>query len=66
MKLFFYLVALKAKNDEYSEKPKTGYSNDKTLYELAWKVRELSDSNEEGKSLAVEARVLSDKIADPT
>ena len=59
-----YLVALKAKNDEYSEKPKTGYSNDKTLCELAWKVRELSDLNEEGRSLAVEARVLSDNIAD--
>ena len=61
---FFNLVALKAKNDEYNEKPNTGYSNDKTLYELAWKVRELSDLNE--GHLAVEAEVLSDKIADPT
>jgi hypothetical protein len=33
---------------------------------LAWKVRELSDLNEEGRSLHVEAKVLSNKIADPT
>lgn len=61
-----YYTVLKEKNDEYCDKVKTRHSNDKTLFELAWTVKELSQLNEEGRLLHVESTVLSEKIGNPS
>ena len=57
-----YYTVLKEKNDEYSNKVKTRRSNDKTLFELARTVKELSELNEEGRLLHVESTVLSEDM----
>ena len=50
-KIYALLLELTKANTAYSEKQQSGRSSDKTLIELAWKVKELSDLNVCGRGL---------------
>ena len=46
-----FLLELTKANAAYSEKQQSGRSSEKTLINLAWKVKELTDLNESGRGL---------------
>ena len=56
------LLELTKANATYSEKQQSGRSSEKTLIELAWKVKELSDLNDCGRGLLRKVAAVADLL----
>ena len=53
---------LEVANREYESKLTSGSGDNKTMYKLDWKVKELSRLNERGRRIVTELKVLMDVI----
>lgn len=67
--MYFYNVhwwfaALQKSQREYEEKLKAGNTAEKSLFKLAWKVKELDDLLKEGRKLVLEVHVLVQRLED--
>ncbi len=52
-------------NDVYQEKLKKGKKSDKAMFELSWKVEELSRLCEESRAVRIELDVILDRFMAP-
>ena len=52
-------------NNLYSEKHESGSYSQKVMISLAWKIRELSGLNDEGRKLKVQISTVLERLADP-
>lgn len=60
----YMYAALDNANQIYQEKQDTGKNAEKTLFNLAWKVKELDELMKTGRQLMAELGVLVDKVND--
>ena len=58
------LAALSKANAKYSEIHQSGKHQEKGLMNLAWEIKELTELNDNGRSLLVELRSLTNKLED--
>ena len=61
---FFYLLGLQTASSDYADKMKASTANDKTLFNLGWRVDEFSRLNEAGRKMIVEVRCLIEFLSD--
>lgn len=55
-------IELKRAQSAYEEKQQSGHYSEKTLFNLAWKVKELEDLHKLGRELTVNLSVIRDKV----
>lgn len=64
-KFLYFVVVLRKADSEYSKKQEKGTATEKSLFKLAWDIKELEYLNSCGRQLRVNISVLTDKLKDP-